>query len=116
MEGRHVTCTGLHVVCITRQMRQRTTTCCCVPPVVCVHVVDQVLPVDGADVLLRAQDGAAQGGVLEGSRVQVVKHQLTRLLVHLFGCVCGCVCVERASGCVGLVSTGQVGLVVYACV
>lgn len=30
-------------------------------PVVCVHVLDQVLPVDGSDVLLGTQDGAAQG-------------------------------------------------------
>ena len=39
-------------------------------------VLPQVVLGEVADVVLRAQDGAPQGAVLEGRRVQVVKDDL----------------------------------------
>ena len=51
-------------------------------------VLDVVLDVslgDALDILSGAQDGAAQGRLLEGSCVQMVKHQLSRVTVDLIG-------------------------------
>jgi len=53
--------------------------------VVALDVVDQLGAGDVADVLARAQDGAAQGLVLEGSGVQVVEDNLLDLLLNLLG-------------------------------
>jgi hypothetical protein len=39
-------------------------------------VLQELLPVDALDVLDGPQDGAAEGAVLEGGRMQVVKDQL----------------------------------------
>jgi hypothetical protein len=85
-------------VCVYRVRQQQVSGGCCglhmkhmlelyvaTVPVVCCHVLHQVLTADAADVGLWAQDGAAKWGVLEGSCMQVVKHQLARLLVHLRG-------------------------------
>lgn len=48
------------------------------------NVVLKVLLLDGKDVLLRAEDGAAEGLVLEGGSVKVVKDDLLELLIDLF--------------------------------
>ena len=54
-----------------------------VSSVVGLDVVGQVVPGDGLDVLLGAEDGAAEGLVLEGSGVEVVEDNLLELLVDL---------------------------------
>lgn len=53
--------------------------------VVVLDVVDQLRPGDVADVLAGAQDSAAEGLVLEGSGVQVVKDNLLDLLLDFLG-------------------------------
>lgn len=52
-------------------------------PVVSLHVLHKLVPVDALDVVHWTQDGATQGTVLEGCGVQVVKHKLGVLLVDL---------------------------------
>lgn len=54
-----------------------------VSSVVGLDVVLKVVALDRLDVLLGAQDGAAERLVLEGGRVQVVEDNLLHLLVHL---------------------------------
>ena len=51
--------------------------------VVGLDVVGQVVAGDGLDVLLGSEDGAAEGLVHKGSRVQVVKDNLLELFVDL---------------------------------
>lgn len=53
--------------------------------VVVLDVVDELSAGDVADVLLGSQDGAAEGLVLEGGGVQVVKDDLLDLLLDLVG-------------------------------
>ena len=53
--------------------------------VVVLDVVGQLGPGDVADVLLGAQDSAAEGLPLEGSGVQVVEHDLLDLLLDFLG-------------------------------
>jgi hypothetical protein len=52
--------------------------------VVGLDVVLEVGALDGLDVLLGAENGAAEGLTLESGGVQVVKDNLFELLVHLF--------------------------------
>lgn len=52
-------------------------------PVVSLHVLHKLVPVDALDVVHWTQDGATQGTVLEGCSMQVVKHKLGVLLVDL---------------------------------
>lgn len=54
-----------------------------VSSVVGLDVVLKVVALNGLDVLLRTQDGAAERLVLEGGGVQVVEDNLLHLLVHL---------------------------------
>lgn len=54
-----------------------------VSSVVGLDVVDQVLALDALDVLLRSEDGAAEGVALESGGVQVVEDNLLELLVDL---------------------------------
>ena len=51
--------------------------------VVGLDVVDQVLPLDGLDVLLGTEDGATKRLALESSGVKVVENNLLELLVNL---------------------------------
>lgn len=51
--------------------------------VVGLDVVDQVVPVDGLDVLLGTEDGATKRLALESSGVKVVENNLLELLVNL---------------------------------
>lgn len=51
--------------------------------VVGLDVVEEVVAVDGLDVLLRAEDGATQGLALESGGVEVVENDLLKLLVNL---------------------------------
>lgn len=51
--------------------------------VVGLDVVDQVLPLDGLDVLLGTEDGATKRLALESSGVEVVENNLLELLVNL---------------------------------
>lgn len=51
--------------------------------VVGLDVFDEVLPVDGLDVLLGTEDGAAKGLALEGGSVEVVEDNLLELLINL---------------------------------
>lgn len=51
--------------------------------VVGLNVVGQVLPADGLDVLLGAEDGTTKGLALVSGGVQVVKNNLLKLLVNL---------------------------------
>jgi hypothetical protein len=46
-------------------------------------VVLQVTALDGLNVLLRSEDGASEGLTLEGGGVEVVEHNLLKLLVDL---------------------------------
>jgi hypothetical protein len=54
-----------------------------VSSVVGLDVVGQVIPGDGLDVLLRAEDGAAKGLALVSGGVKVVEDNLLELLVNL---------------------------------
>ena len=51
--------------------------------VVGLDVVDQVVPLDGLDVLLGTEDGATKRLALESSGVKVVENNLLELLVNL---------------------------------
>lgn len=51
--------------------------------VVGLDVAFQVVPLDGLDVLLRAEDGASEGLALECGGVQMVEDDLLELLVNL---------------------------------
>ena len=52
--------------------------------VVRLDVVGQLVAGDGLDVLFRAEDGAAEGLVLEGGGVEMVEDDFFQLLVNLF--------------------------------
>lgn len=53
--------------------------------IVVLDVVGELSSGDVADVLLGAEDGAAEGLVLEGGGVQVIEDNLLNLLFHLLG-------------------------------
>ena len=54
-----------------------------VSSVVGLNVIDEVLALDAADVLLGSKDSAAEGLVLEGRGMEVIEHDLLKLLVNL---------------------------------
>lgn len=70
--------------------------------IVVLDVVHELGPGDVTDVLLRPQDCAAQGLVLEGGGVKVVKDDLLNLLLNLLRLAQDDVAFSLDSGCLEL--------------